>query len=761
MADYDFKTLSPYDFEILCRDLLQQELGIRLETFKPGADSGIDIRGYTSASQPLIVQCKHYARSGIRKLIANIEDTEAAKLGTLNPSRYLLATSVPLSPGNKKTLLEALAPYCVRPDDILGQEDLNNLLARHPEIERENYKLWITSATVLHRVLHADSFLQSNMEYAEIERRLSLHVQTAATPKAWEILEADNFCLISGIPGIGKTTLAEILIVDLISRGHELIVVRSDIKEAFDRIDTTTPQVVYYDDFLGQASFSESLVKNEEQNLVRLLTLAKSHDYLKVILTTREYILAEAMQRYERLANSDIAMSKCIVDLSSYTRLDRARILYNHLHFFSMSRSDLEPLLGGDDYLRIVDHPNYNPRIIEWVVQAYTHDSETSLLNEFIANLDNPSRIWSHAFENQVTEDSRQLLYALATVPEPVSLEDLANIFHGLVDADVRAGETELQFLLALRKLDGTFVSSWKEKGHLYIEFNNPSIRDFILRRIGASKDLRRTLIEKAAFFEQLETLVELAPDGTRNADSVWAELGPKELARLAGRLFLTRSSRLVRIFIRSSREYEWYAATLKIGPRLRRLRSWMSGLPHQSAASSAITELSRQLVDNHSAKMNVDALCAIVRLVSDGGDNQELLEQICTRVLQKLRVNSPEMDDWREWGRLVQERPDLIGPIDQYRAEAVAAIDQWIESAREYCDNADDVDYYCDEIELIAEIYNVNVEAKLNTVKESLEDLEPSGPPPPDRRRSSIPDGRSTDDFEEEIRDLFASLRS
>jgi len=41
---YDFRTLSPLDFEELVRDLLQAELQIRLESFSPGRDQGIDFR---------------------------------------------------------------------------------------------------------------------------------------------------------------------------------------------------------------------------------------------------------------------------------------------------------------------------------------------------------------------------------------------------------------------------------------------------------------------------------------------------------------------------------------------------------------------------------------------------------------------------------------------------------------------------------------------------------------------------------------------
>lgn len=45
MADYDFTTcLSPLDFELLSKDLLEAELGIQLEIFSAGRDKGIDLR---------------------------------------------------------------------------------------------------------------------------------------------------------------------------------------------------------------------------------------------------------------------------------------------------------------------------------------------------------------------------------------------------------------------------------------------------------------------------------------------------------------------------------------------------------------------------------------------------------------------------------------------------------------------------------------------------------------------------------------------
>jgi hypothetical protein len=55
MADYDFRSLSPHDFELVCRDLLQKPLGVRLESFTAGRDSGIDFR-YRTKTYTLIVQ---------------------------------------------------------------------------------------------------------------------------------------------------------------------------------------------------------------------------------------------------------------------------------------------------------------------------------------------------------------------------------------------------------------------------------------------------------------------------------------------------------------------------------------------------------------------------------------------------------------------------------------------------------------------------------------------------------------------------------
>jgi hypothetical protein len=44
MAQYNFESLSPSDFEALTHDLIQRHLKLPLQAFATGRDKGIDVR---------------------------------------------------------------------------------------------------------------------------------------------------------------------------------------------------------------------------------------------------------------------------------------------------------------------------------------------------------------------------------------------------------------------------------------------------------------------------------------------------------------------------------------------------------------------------------------------------------------------------------------------------------------------------------------------------------------------------------------------
>ena len=115
MLNYDFtQSLSPIDFELLSKDLLEAELGIRFENFKEGKDKGIDLRyAPQSGKAGVVVQCKRYGVNQFANLKSSLKNIELPKIKKLHPERYILATSAGLTvssfTGEESRILEI---YC-------------------------------------------------------------------------------------------------------------------------------------------------------------------------------------------------------------------------------------------------------------------------------------------------------------------------------------------------------------------------------------------------------------------------------------------------------------------------------------------------------------------------------------------------------------------------------------------------------------------------------------------------------------------------
>ena len=300
--NYDFTTLSPDDFENLVADLLSAEWGKRLESFKPGKDQGIDLRNSRILSRrpPTIVQCKRYAPHKFVELERSIRK-EKTKLDRLKPAAYVLITSVGLSPANKEVLLKALAPWCKSTGDIYGASEVNGMLRTHPEIERAHFKLWISNTAILERVLHSRIFNITQATLESTKAYLSRIVMHDGFNRAIEMLRREHHVLIVGNPGIGKTTMARVLLCQYMNEQFEPICVTSNIEDAWNLVyespATKRKMVVFYDDFLGRLRFdSQRFGKNEEHSLLEFLNKGTGH--VLVLSLMRSAVRSPALNRY-------------------------------------------------------------------------------------------------------------------------------------------------------------------------------------------------------------------------------------------------------------------------------------------------------------------------------------------------------------------------------------------------------------------------------------------------------------------------------
>jgi hypothetical protein len=417
---YDFKILSPADFEELTRDLLQRHWRVRLEAFKTGRDQGIDLRYAALAGRSTIVQCKHFAGSTIAKLVRELRVQEMPKIKRLNPTRYVLVTSLRLNPADKEKIKATLHPYIRSTHDIFGAEDTNNLLGVHPEIETQHFKLWMSSTVVLQRVLHNAEHVQTEFDVDRVRRALPLYVQTSNYSRAMKILDQHKIVIISGVPGVGKTTLADMLLFAHLESSYHPVVIKSEIAEGKRCFNAEVRQIFYFDDFLGETfvgNRSDFLGKKEDSSILDFVNIIARSKQARFVLTTREHILQHAYQISEhfRRQKGVLADRSCVLELGDYTLLDRGRILYNHIYFSDLTKDYKAELLRDHFYMWILKHRNFNPRLVEWLSRLTNVKQLPSAgyQKEVERILENPDQLWRIAFDLPrlfqpvITEDFR------------------------------------------------------------------------------------------------------------------------------------------------------------------------------------------------------------------------------------------------------------------------------------------------------------------------------------------------------------------
>lgn len=511
MNNYDFLILSPNEFENLTRDLLQKKLGVFIESFKAGKDGGIDLRCAKDKTKNIIIQAKRYDR--ISNLISNLKK-EVKKVNDLNPDRYIISTTVSLSPDNKTDILNLFKPYILTTEDILGKGDLNNLISTNKDIELKYYKLWLSSTNILEKVLHSKIYNQSAFELEEIREQVRLYVQNDSFNIGIKILKEHKYVIISGIPGIGKTTLARVLTLYLLSNDFdEFVYLNDSIDDGYEYYQEGKKQIFFFDDFLGKNFFDGKLQPNEDNKLVKFIEKIKKSPDKLLILATREYILNQAKLAFEAFRINNIEIAKCILDLDSYTNVIKAQILYNHLFFADVPQSHLEDLIEPIKHLKIVKHTNYNPRVIETLINRRIWEScdASEFSNAIKSYFDNPESVWLYAYENSLNKFSQYTLLVLLTMGTPVKIEHLEEALISFLKINQYKFQIPFDSILfsrSLKELENTFIKTQKDSySTIAVQYQNPSIQDFLVNYLRDKKDLVLSLIESAIFQEQFFTI--------------------------------------------------------------------------------------------------------------------------------------------------------------------------------------------------------------------------------------------------------------
>lgn len=518
MNIYKFDTLNDEEFEELSKDLLYVDLGIDFKTFRKGKDGGIDL-SYVSMDEKLFIgQAKHYPKSTYSNLKNSLQK-EFEKIKNKNVEKYILITSLDLSVSEVKEIIKIMKGIIKSENDVYDLKRLNTILQRKGSewIEKKYYKLWLSSTNILGRIIK--NAQENNIEYyvKEIDNKIKLYVVTENIHIALEKLNKNNMLLIHGEPGVGKTVLAEMIAYNYLSKEYKLRFISGNkIEELEDimSVDDMEKEIIFIDDFLGE-NYLSLFTSSSESKLIFFLNkyLRKKNKF--VVLTTRSTIYNKAKQVYEKLDRFSIEFEKYNLTLNSYNQFEKARILYNHLCFNDLDREYIEEIRSNETYLKIIEHRNYTPRLIEFITnKTRVSEIEVSRYPEFVLkNLNNPEEIWRKEFETKILDEDRFLVWTIFTFEGSVRLDILEEAFHERYDYEIKNSNIILvqnAFNKSIESLLRGFIKinrTDENKENCLIGFINPSVNDFLINYLNEDSKERKRILNSIKYIEQLQRI--------------------------------------------------------------------------------------------------------------------------------------------------------------------------------------------------------------------------------------------------------------
>jgi adenylate kinase family enzyme len=482
MSDYDFSSLNDKEFEDLSADLLTCHLGSRVERFKVGRDGGVDGRFFSSEGDEVIIQCKHWIKSGIAALIRSIEKTEADKVRKISPKRYVFVTSLELSRVNKIKIKNLLSPYILSESDVFGNEDLNDILSNNIGVERKHYKLWISSTNVLQTILSSAIIGRSRHKLEEIIEESNRYVVTQSHIQAIEKLENIHSVIITGSPGVGKTSLADQLCQYYTAKGFEFCFIENSLNEAEDIYNDESKQVFYFDDFLGR-NFLLALNSHQDSHVINFIKRIERDKKKRFVLTSRSNILNQGKRLSDLFDIKKVDRNEYELSISSLTDIDKAKILYNHIWFGDLNEEYIDQIYEEKRYLQIIKHKNFNPRLISFITDQHRLSNiNSNQYWEYIGKtLSNPKDIWRNVFEIQIDDICKHIVIAVSLHGQPLSEKELSSLYGEILSSNLSLSSRK-DYESVIKLLVGALLNrSVLDKEKISYDLFNPSIADFVI----------------------------------------------------------------------------------------------------------------------------------------------------------------------------------------------------------------------------------------------------------------------------------------
>lgn len=519
----NYENLNDVEFEYVCNDIMSRMLKTRLERFGAGKDGGVDLTN-DAFKKDIIVQVKHYAKTDVKGLIRSLK-SELPKIQELHPKQYYICCSKDLTPQNKNEIFDIFSDYMASTKNIISRIEIDDFLSeeKNKDILRKHFKLWIESTNILTEILNNDIFIDCEALLYNIQNEEQLFVKTMAFEKAIDCLEKNNVLILLGNPGVGKTITSKMLVLHYAANGYRIRYTTdgADLASLKKAISTSkdSREVILLDDCFGQAYFN--MKETQENELIALIKYVKMNPNKILIMNSRVTIYREATERTPNLVTSfeNKEYKVYIIDMTNMSALEKAKILYNHLYFKKVSDDFLFQIKKDKNYWQIIEHPNYNPRIIEYICAPYRLSNIIAVeyMDFILKSLNNPEEVWKNEFERRLKDSDRILVTTLYSLSNSaISKEFLKTCYNHRIKS-INGMDTSInQFEHALSRLSGSFVKNFDKNGEQIISMANPSINDFIRAHIEQNQPEQSSMIDSSITVQQLKRLLDKTDFATK-----------------------------------------------------------------------------------------------------------------------------------------------------------------------------------------------------------------------------------------------------
>jgi uncharacterized protein (DUF1778 family) len=339
------------------------------------------------------------------------------------------------------------------------------------------------------RWLHDELRARCTLDVGGAQSLAEVFVVTGAYRRALEVLHRHHFAVLTGPPEMGKTSIARMIALALMSDGWEAYECTTP-EQIFAVFAAGRRQVFVADDAFGSTEYRPEAAERWAREMEGLLRMMDDRHWL--IWTSRPAPLRAGLRRihHERGAEQFPQPGAVLVDASNLSLDEKVLILLRHAKL--RIRAEFRLRLRQVGYA-IVSHPHFTPERIRRLLTTQDYalaESDPGALERVIErHIQTPTAAMAASLD-ALSEEQRTLLFALLDAPPgPVEERELARLTRTHHPGGLSRSPMEL-----VDRLTDHFLRVTET---LKVDWVHPSWRDLVIETVRRDAPTRERFLAR------------------------------------------------------------------------------------------------------------------------------------------------------------------------------------------------------------------------------------------------------------------------